>query len=51
MRKTAGSISVDNGTKTLRQLQVEVEEEERFQADFKKAVLQSLGNILLQFFF
>ncbi|KAG2679123.1 hypothetical protein I3843_11G036300 [Carya illinoinensis] len=39
---SAGSIPVDNGTKTLRQLKVEVEEEERFQADFKQAVLQSL---------
>lgn len=36
--------SVGNGgSKTLRQLQAEEDEEERFQADLKKAVLQSLG--------
>ncbi|XP_023638015.1 uncharacterized protein LOC17886233 isoform X2 [Capsella rubella] len=33
----------DVGTKTLRQLQAEDDEEERFQADLKKAVLQSLA--------
>ncbi|KAH6837431.1 Ubiquitin carboxyl-terminal hydrolase-related protein [Perilla frutescens var. hirtella] len=33
---------VDNGGKTLRQLQAEEDDEERFQADLKKAVLQSL---------
>ncbi|EOA23393.1 hypothetical protein CARUB_v10016569mg [Capsella rubella] len=32
----------DAGTKTLRQLQAEDDEEERFQADLKRAVLQSL---------
>ncbi|XP_021866211.2 uncharacterized protein [Spinacia oleracea] len=32
----------DGGTKTLRQLQAEEDEEERFQADLKKAVRQSL---------
>ncbi|CAL5327163.1 unnamed protein product [Camellia sinensis] len=33
----------DNGTKTLRQLRAEEDDEERFQADIKKAVRQSLG--------
>ncbi|KAG2311533.1 hypothetical protein Bca52824_023090 [Brassica carinata] len=33
----------DAGTKTLRQLQAEEDEEENFQADLKKAVRQSLG--------
>ncbi|KAF2316004.1 hypothetical protein GH714_040799 [Hevea brasiliensis] len=33
----------DNGTRTLRQLQAEEDDEERFQADLKKAVRQSLG--------
>lgn len=37
---------VDAGTKTLRQLQAEEDEEERFQADLKKAVRQSLGSFL-----
>ncbi|KAL3846004.1 hypothetical protein ACJIZ3_003407 [Penstemon smallii] len=32
----------DNGAKTLRQLQAEEDDEERFQADLKKAVRQSL---------
>ncbi|KAL8118256.1 uncharacterized protein LOC141723649 isoform X2 [Apium graveolens] len=32
-----------NGTKTLRQLRAEEEDEERFQADLKRAVCQSLG--------
>ncbi|KDP31191.1 hypothetical protein JCGZ_11567 [Jatropha curcas] len=32
----------DSGTKTLRQLQAEEDDEERFQADLKKAVRQSL---------
>ncbi|CAI9753896.1 unnamed protein product [Fraxinus pennsylvanica] len=32
----------DNGSKTLRQLQAEDDDEERFQADLKKAVRQSL---------
>ncbi|XP_059303889.1 uncharacterized protein LOC132055894 [Lycium ferocissimum] len=35
----------DSGTKTLRQLHVEEDDEERFQADLKKAVLQSLDTI------
>lgn len=34
---------VDAGTKTFRQLQAEEDEEERFQADLKRAVRQSLG--------
>ncbi|XP_074316976.1 uncharacterized protein LOC141653194 [Silene latifolia] len=34
----------DGGSKTLRQLQVEEDEEERFQADLKKAVMQSLDS-------
>ncbi|KAJ7945956.1 Ubiquitin carboxyl-terminal hydrolase-like protein [Quillaja saponaria] len=34
----------ENGAKTLRELRVEDEEEERFQADLKKAVRQSLDN-------
>lgn len=38
---------VDNGTKTLRQLQAEEDDEERFLADLKKAVSQSLGNYYL----
>ena len=33
----------DGGSKTLRQLQAEEDEEERFQADLKQAVRQSLG--------
>jgi hypothetical protein len=33
----------DAGPKTLRQLQAEDDEEERFQADLKRAKLQSLG--------
>ncbi|KAK9669309.1 hypothetical protein RND81_13G122700 [Saponaria officinalis] len=33
----------DGGSKTLRQLQAEEDEEERFQADLKKAVMQSLA--------
>lgn len=32
-----------SGPKTLRQLHVEDDDEERFQADLKKAVRQSLG--------
>ncbi|XP_022845002.1 uncharacterized protein LOC111368057 [Olea europaea var. sylvestris] len=36
------SEECDTGTKTLRQLQAEDDEEERFQADLKKAVRQSL---------
>ncbi|XP_043704226.1 uncharacterized protein LOC122654281 isoform X2 [Telopea speciosissima] len=37
-----GPSSGDNGTKTLRQLHAEEDDEERFQADLKKAVRQSL---------
>lgn len=51
MWKIVGPLPVDNGTKTLRQLQVEDEEEERFQAELQKAYSQSLGKILLSFFF
>jgi hypothetical protein len=47
MWKTVGPLLVDNGTKTLRQLQVEDEEEERFRAELQKAYSQSLGKILL----
>ncbi|XP_068647047.1 uncharacterized protein [Aristolochia californica] len=36
------TVSVENGTKTLRQLRAEEDDEERFQADLKKAVRQSL---------
>ncbi|KAK4735325.1 hypothetical protein R3W88_009586 [Solanum pinnatisectum] len=36
------NVSVDSGTKTLRQLHVEDDDEERFQADVHKAVRQSL---------
>ncbi|XP_050257079.1 uncharacterized protein LOC126702425 [Quercus robur] len=39
---SGGPLLLENGTKTLRQLHVEDEEEERFQADLKKAVRQSL---------
>ncbi|XP_049394447.1 uncharacterized protein LOC125858659 isoform X2 [Solanum stenotomum] len=38
------SVPADSGTKTLRQLHVEDDDEERFQADLQKAVRQSLGN-------
>lgn len=38
---------IDTGTKTLRQLQAEEDDEERFQADLKRAVRQSLGVSLL----
>ncbi|CAL1368049.1 unnamed protein product [Linum trigynum] len=37
--------SGDTGTKTLRQLQVEEDDEERFQEDMRKAVRQSLDDI------
>ncbi|KAL3528300.1 hypothetical protein ACH5RR_007622 [Cinchona calisaya] len=40
--------SHDNGTKTLRQLQAEEDDEERFQADLKKAVRQSLDSFRAQ---
>lgn len=36
-------IFVDKGGKTLRQLSAEEDDEERFQADLKKAVRESLG--------
>ncbi|KAK4844441.1 hypothetical protein QYF36_020286 [Acer negundo] len=38
----AGPLLGDGGTKTLRQLQAEEDDEERFQADLKQAVRQSL---------
>ncbi|XP_061373472.1 uncharacterized protein LOC133315821 [Gastrolobium bilobum] len=38
----ANNVWGDNGLKTVKELQVEDEEEERFQADLKKAVSQSL---------
>jgi hypothetical protein len=37
------SVLENNGTKVMKELQVEDEEEERFQADLKMAVRQSLG--------
>lgn len=37
----------DSATKTLGQLQVEEDDEERFQADLERAVRQSLGKFLL----
>lgn len=37
----------DIGLKTLKELQVEHDEEERFQADIKTAVRQSLGIIFI----
>ncbi|XP_059443773.1 uncharacterized protein LOC132175749 isoform X2 [Corylus avellana] len=39
---SVGPLLIDNGTKTLRQLQVEDEEEERFRAELQKACSQSL---------
>lgn len=41
----------DNGTETLRPLHAELDDEERFQADLKKAVRQSLGKCYTFFFF
>ncbi|KAM7471373.1 hypothetical protein LguiA_009556 [Lonicera macranthoides] len=41
------SCSGDNGTKTLRQLHTEEDDEERFQADLEKAVRQSLDTFHL----
>eukprot|EP01018_Ginkgo_biloba_P016270 Gb_39086 [translate_table: standard] len=38
----AGAASGENGTKTLRQLHAEEDDEERFQADLEQAVRQSL---------
>ncbi|KAK4568392.1 hypothetical protein RGQ29_003969 [Quercus rubra] len=43
-----GPLLLENGTKTLRQLHVEDEEEERFQADLEKAVRQSLDDMHAQ---
>ncbi|KAG5618238.1 hypothetical protein H5410_018062 [Solanum commersonii] len=40
--KLWNSVPADSGTKTLRQLHVEDDDEERFQADLQKAVRQSL---------
>ncbi|KAK9104857.1 hypothetical protein Scep_021701 [Stephania cephalantha] len=39
-----GNGLVENGTKTLRQLHAEEDDEERFQADIKMALLQSLDS-------
>lgn len=39
------SVLENNGVKVMKELQVEDEEEERFQADLKMAVRQSLGII------
>ena len=47
VRKLDTSCSGDNGTKTLRQLHTEEDDEERFQADLEKAVRQSLGKCFL----
>lgn len=41
-------VVADNGAKSLRQIHDEKEDEERFQEDLKKAVLQSLGMILFK---
>lgn len=43
--KSAAPKLEDSGTKTLRQLQAEEDDEERFQADLKMAVRQSLGKL------
>ncbi|XVE57026.1 hypothetical protein DITRI_Ditri04bG0058500 [Diplodiscus trichospermus] len=45
---SVASISGEGGTKTLRQLQAEEDDEERFQADLKKAVRQSLDTYQAQ---
>ncbi|XP_068651792.1 uncharacterized protein [Aristolochia californica] len=42
VNRSITTVSVENGTKTLRQLHAEEDDEERFQADLKKAVRQSL---------
>lgn len=42
-------LSGDVGSKTLRQLQAEEDDEERFQADLKQAVRQSLGKLYILF--
>lgn len=47
--KTGYTVLADNGTKELRQQRAEEDDEERFQADLKKAVRQSLGKIILLF--
>ncbi|KHG14770.1 Inactive ubiquitin carboxyl-terminal hydrolase 54 [Gossypium arboreum] len=44
----AAPVSGEGGTKTLRQLQAEEDDEERFQADLKKAVRQSLDTYQAQ---
>ncbi|MBA0714440.1 hypothetical protein Golax_013413 [Gossypium laxum] len=46
--KPAAPVSGEGGTKTLRQLQAEEDDEERFQADLKKAVRQSLDTYQAQ---
>ncbi|XP_022727644.1 uncharacterized protein LOC111283379 isoform X3 [Durio zibethinus] len=45
---SVASMSGEEGTKTLRQLQAEEDDEERFQADLKKAVRQSLDTYQAQ---
>ena len=47
--KPVAPISGEGSTKTLRQLHTEEADEERFQADLKKAVRQSLGNVRTAF--
>lgn len=47
--KPVVSVSGEGNTKTLGQLQAQEDDEERFQADLKKAVRQSLGNVLTGF--
>ncbi|XVE54864.1 hypothetical protein DITRI_Ditri03aG0116900 [Diplodiscus trichospermus] len=46
--ESVAPISGEGGMKTLRQLQAEEEDEERFQADLKKAVCQSLDTYQAQ---
>lgn len=48
---TDSSYSGETGTKTLRQLQAEEDDEERFQADLLKAVRQSLGIFFLPYLY
>lgn len=43
--KSVKSVSGDSDGKSSRQVQAEDDDEKRFQADMKKAVLQSLGKI------
>lgn len=47
--KTGYTVLADSGTNELRQQRAEEDDEERFQADLKKAVRQSLGKIILSF--